>query len=57
MERSSSHAHRSGGTVLFLFAIVALVAGAGAAGLHYRDRMWDDYAHHDQSAAPVPDPE
>lgn len=46
---------RSGGSFVFLFVIGAVVAGAGIAGLHYRDKLWDDDGHPDHVAtAPEP---
>lgn len=43
---------RSAGSVLYLVIAGALVAGAGVAGLHYRERLWDDPANRDYSASP-----
>ena len=41
---------RRGTTALFLLAIGAVVAGAGVAGLHYREELWDDRGHPDHIA-------
>lgn len=41
---------RQGGSIIFLVVIGALVAGAGIAGLRYRDKLWDDEGHPDHVA-------
>jgi hypothetical protein len=46
---------RRGGSLLFLIAIGAAVAGAGVAGLHYRSQLWDDRGHPDHVAT-TPEP-
>jgi hypothetical protein len=46
---------RQGGSLLFLIAIGAVVAGAGVAGLHYRNQLWDDRGHPDHVAT-TPEP-
>jgi hypothetical protein len=46
---------RQGGSLLFLTAIGLVVAGAGVAGLHYRNQLWDDHGHPDHVAT-TPEP-
>jgi hypothetical protein len=46
---------RQGGSLLFLIAIGVVVAGAGVAGLHYRNQLWDDHGHPDHVAT-TPEP-
>ena len=41
---------RTGGSIIFLVAIGAVVAAAGIAGLRYRDQLWDDTGHPDHVA-------